>query len=159
MDTRFNFRLDREALLAFHKYCIEKNIIPSDLLRDYIYDILSKNGVDCSKFVKYRPNTPVKDKPIPLGMRYKVLSRDNFKCTLCGESPATNPKIKLHVDHIISKVKGGETIMENLWSVCSDCNLGKGTDNVLTSTNNNECEHVSTPKKIIFDPLTGEPLQ
>lgn len=62
---------------------------------------------------------------INLRLRYKVLKRDNFKCVLCGRSPAKDINIELHVDHIIPYSKGGETIIENLQTLCSECNLGK----------------------------------
>ena len=29
------------------------------------------------------------------------MKRDNFKCCLCGASPAKDPSIELHIDHII----------------------------------------------------------
>ena len=63
---------------------------------------------------------------IPLGMRFKVLSRDRFKCVLCGDSPATNLGCVLHVDHILPWSKGGATAPENLRSLCKSCNLGRG---------------------------------
>jgi 5-methylcytosine-specific restriction endonuclease McrA len=64
-------------------------------------------------------------KNINLRLRFKVLYRDNFKCGKCGRSPATNPKIELHVDHIKPYSKGGETELSNLQTLCSDCNQGK----------------------------------
>lgn len=62
---------------------------------------------------------------INLRLRYQVLKRDNFKCVICGRSPAKDPNIELHIDHIIPWSKGGETIIDNLRTLCSDCNLGK----------------------------------
>lgn len=62
---------------------------------------------------------------INLRLRFLVMRRDNFKCVICGRSPATDPKIILHVDHIKPWEKGGETIIENLQTLCSDDNLGK----------------------------------
>ena len=62
---------------------------------------------------------------INLRLRFKVFQRDNFKCCSCGASPALDPSITLHVDHIIPWAKGGETVMENLQTLCSKCNLGK----------------------------------
>jgi len=62
---------------------------------------------------------------INLRLRFLVMRRDNFKCVICGRSPATDPKIILHVDHIKAWEKGGETIFENLQTLCSDDNLGK----------------------------------
>lgn len=58
-------------------------------------------------------------------LRYQVLKRDNFKCCACGASPAKNPLVELHIDHIIPWSKGGETLIDNLQTLCSDCNLGK----------------------------------
>lgn len=61
-----------------------------------------------------------------LGLRYSVLLRDRFRCVLCGRSPATHPRVSLHVDHHHPLAAGGETTIENLRTLCSDCNLGKG---------------------------------
>lgn len=58
-------------------------------------------------------------------LRFLVMRRDNFKCKICGTSPAANPKIVLHVDHIKAWANGGETVIENLQTLCSTCNIGK----------------------------------
>lgn len=57
------------------------------------------------------------------GLRYDVMKRDGFRCVLCGRSAEDG--VLLHVDHIIPVSKGGRTIMENLQTLCSECNLGK----------------------------------
>lgn len=62
---------------------------------------------------------------INLRTRFLVLQRDNFKCCICGASPAKNPGVVLHVDHIKPWSKGGETVVENLQTLCADCNIGK----------------------------------
>lgn len=62
---------------------------------------------------------------INLRMRFLVMKRDNFKCCMCGRSPATTPGLELHIDHIVPWSKGGETVIDNLQTLCSDCNLGK----------------------------------
>lgn len=62
---------------------------------------------------------------ISVGLRFKILKRDNFKCCACGASPAKDPNVELHIDHIIPWSKGGETTEENLQTLCSKCNLGK----------------------------------
>ena len=59
-------------------------------------------------------------------LRYQVLKRDCFKCCICGASPAKDSAVELHVDHIVPWSRGGETTMENLQTLCSKCNLGKG---------------------------------
>ena len=62
---------------------------------------------------------------INLRLRFLVMKRDSFKCCMCGRSPATTPNLILHIDHIVPWSKGGETVMENLQTLCQDCNLGK----------------------------------
>lgn len=56
-------------------------------------------------------------------LRYDVLKRDNFRCTICGRSAADG--VTLHVDHIKPVSKGGKTEMSNLRTLCDYCNLGK----------------------------------
>ena len=63
---------------------------------------------------------------ISLGLRFRVLHRDRFKCALCGDSPAVNLSCVLHVDHIVPWSKGGQTAIDNLRSLCGSCNLGRG---------------------------------
>jgi hypothetical protein len=58
-------------------------------------------------------------------LRFLVMKRDNFKCKNCGRSPAADPTIILHVDHIKAWANGGETVLINLQTLCSKCNIGK----------------------------------
>lgn len=58
-------------------------------------------------------------------LRFDVFKRDNFKCCICGASPAKDVSIELHIDHIIPWSKGGETEIDNLQTLCSRCNIGK----------------------------------
>ncbi len=60
-----------------------------------------------------------------LRLRFKVMQRDNFTCKQCGASPAKDPSVDLHIDHILAWSKGGDTVLENLQTLCSKCNLGK----------------------------------
>jgi hypothetical protein len=60
-----------------------------------------------------------------LRLRWHVLRRDRFTCCGCGASPALRPEVELHVDHIVPWSKGGATVLENLQTLCSKCNLGK----------------------------------
>ena len=61
-----------------------------------------------------------------IGLRFKVLQRDRFRCQLCGRSPATELGCILHVDHIVPFSKKGKTTFENLRALCAECNFGRG---------------------------------
>jgi len=105
----------RKALEAFVKSMNEEG------------NISSMEGI---KKLKIQPGTKHKTKrDINWRLRFLVLKRDNFKCKACGRSPATDPKVVLHVDHIKAWANGGETVLENLQTLCSKCNIGKS--NVL----------------------------
>ena len=56
-------------------------------------------------------------------LRYAVLQRDNSTCQRCGRGIADG--VKLAVDHKIPVDMGGTTTIDNLWTLCTDCNGGK----------------------------------
>lgn len=56
-------------------------------------------------------------------VRYNVMRRDGFRCVLCGRSAKDG--VTLHVDHIIPVSKGGKSTMDNLRTLCEECNRGK----------------------------------
>lgn len=64
-------------------------------------------------------------KIVTLTMRYQILARDRFRCQACGNSPATDPACKLHVDHVVPFARGGRTTAGNLRALCAACNIGK----------------------------------
>jgi hypothetical protein len=59
-------------------------------------------------------------------LRFRVFQRDRFRCVACGRSPATDLNIILHADHITPIALCGKTTIENLQTLCEECNLGKG---------------------------------
>lgn len=58
--------------------------------------------------------------------RLRVLKRDNYTCQSCG---ATD--VPMHVDHIVPRVAGGTSDMDNLQALCVPCNLAKGSKSVF----------------------------
>lgn len=62
---------------------------------------------------------------VPPSMRYRVLHRDGFRCVKCGRCPATEPEVRLHVDHVLPWSRGGSSTEDNLQTLCAECNLGK----------------------------------
>lgn len=85
-------------------------------------DTLTNALVDIDKNTYTRR---LSSRDINLRLRFLVMSRDNFKCCFCGASPAKDPSVELHVDHIKPWAKGGETEIDNLQTLCSRCNQGK----------------------------------
>jgi 5-methylcytosine-specific restriction endonuclease McrA len=68
--------------------------------------------------------------PAPLSpkLRFSLFKRDSYRCQICGR--AAKDGIQLVIDHKIPASKGGQTVEENLWTLCYDCNAGKGLDDV-----------------------------
>ena len=58
-----------------------------------------------------------------LKLRFMVLRRDGFRCQYCGKTAQDN--IKLHIDHVKPKNRGGTYEIDNLITACKECNLGK----------------------------------
>ena len=110
----------RNALQAFVDY------INSDEKQEEITNVSKQKSI-----TTFSENKDICDvyhktsRDINLRMRFKVLQRDNFKCCTCGASPAKDPSVELHIDHIMPWSKGGETEIDNLQTLCSKCNLGK----------------------------------
>jgi len=80
---------------------------------------------DVREQIEYRVS---KTRVVPASVRVRILDRDNFRCVFYGRSPATDPGIKLHIDHKIPFSKGGRTTIDNLQTLCQDCNLGKSDE-------------------------------
>lgn len=55
-------------------------------------------------------------------LRFRVLTRDLFTCRYCGATP---PDVKLQVDHIVPRSRGGLDVATNLVTACAQCNGGK----------------------------------
>lgn len=124
----------RNALEAFIKYINSDDI--DDSSASHQHEEPSKVETSTiqqkqSSSVKHEDKRDIRSqkrkttRDINLRLRFRVMARDNFKCCMCGRSPATDPTVVLHVDHIKPWAKGGETTMENLQTLCSKCNLGK----------------------------------
>ena len=60
---------------------------------------------------------------VPRGLRKEVFKRDNYRCVECGASK--DDGATLHVDHKIPVSKGGTDELDNLQTLCSECNLNK----------------------------------
>ena len=63
---------------------------------------------------------------VPLKLRHLVMRQDKYRCRLCGASPANGRTDALQIDHIKPWALGGETVIDNLQTLCEECNSGKG---------------------------------
>ncbi len=81
-----------------------------------VRSIVGINKGEIKHFTKREPSARLK---------VQVLMRDGNKCRLCGVE-CNDGLHNIHFDHIIPWSKGGETTLENLQVLCSDCNLAKG---------------------------------
>lgn len=62
---------------------------------------------------------------IPLKVRWDVLKRDDYRCRRCGKSPSSDHRVELEVDHDKPVARGGRNEIENLLTLCRECNQGK----------------------------------
>ena len=112
-ETHYNQRFfQMECLVCGHKYHANG------------CDVWLRKCPNCQSAVKRAIKN--RSRVISDKMRYQVLKRDHFKCCACGASPSKDASVELHIDHIIPWSRGGETTLENLQTLCSRCNLGKG---------------------------------
>jgi len=56
-------------------------------------------------------------------MRWQVFQRDDWKCVSCGRS--SHDDVILNMDHILPRSKGGPDRIDNLQTLCWECNIGK----------------------------------
>jgi hypothetical protein len=58
--------------------------------------------------------------PISVRKRFQVFQRDMYRCCICQRSG-----VRLELDHIVPVSLGGSDKVENLQTLCWDCNRGK----------------------------------
>lgn len=76
-------------------------------------------------------------------IRFQVLQRDGFTCQYCGRRP---PAVRLHVDHIVPKSRGGSDNPDNLQAACTRCNHGKAAalvDGIATEVEDDPLRELS----------------
>lgn len=68
---------------------------------------------------------------LSLELRQWVEDRAGGRCEYCRIAQQDEPFFRFHVDHIVARQHGGETVPENLALACHFCNRHKGPN--LTS--------------------------
>jgi len=84
----------------------------------------TKKKISRSKLVDSISSKPYyKRESITPRLRYLVFKRDNYRCKICGRSQEDG--VILEVDHLDPNSKGGPYTLENLKTLCRDCNRGR----------------------------------
>jgi len=91
---------------------------------DWVNDEEAYSKKTANKTVRIKNSQRTPRNP-SLRLKFIVMRRDRFSCNHCGRSPARDVEVILNIDHIIPWSKGGETRLDNLQTLCQDCNLGK----------------------------------
>lgn len=63
-----------------------------------------------------------------LTLRFVVFKRDSYRCQICGATAQDG--CKLEVDHKVPVAKGGLDELDNLQTLCFECNRGKGISDI-----------------------------
>jgi hypothetical protein len=115
-----NFGTWQKALERFVEFINSEEVETEQTIKTKSEIVEPGNTVKSETAIHHKTN-----RNINLRLRFLVMRRDNFKCNACGKSPTNNPGTELHIDHIVAWDNGGETIFENLQTLCSGCNIGK----------------------------------
>jgi HNH endonuclease/Homing endonuclease associated repeat len=90
------------------------------------FDSVNEETIKAEEVSYSSPQKIVAQKPLrkalSLRKRFFVLKRDQFTCQLCGKSGVG---VRLEVDHKVSVYDGGTDALDNLWTMCFECNRGK----------------------------------
>jgi len=130
-DTRF-----KEYGLAIHPFCYRIKTDDINLYENTYFFLpdkyldyplekwrkeISQNIINKFKKIKKECNHK-KRNPIESRLRHEVFKRDDYKCKECGK---TKKESVLHCDHIIPVSQGGTDELDNLQTLCAECNLAK----------------------------------
>lgn len=61
---------------------------------------------------------------VALRTRFLIFRRDSYRCQICGRSAQDG--VILEVDHKMPVAENGNGDTDNLWTLCFECNRGKG---------------------------------
>lgn len=118
----------------WHKHMIGKTwTVAEDVCEalDFARQYFSRKVVNTPKI----PETPTPGLPrrprrqsLSNRLRFLILKRDHYACQMCGRTALQG--YQLQIDHKLARKNGGSDELENLWTLCSLCNNGKGIESL-----------------------------
>lgn len=126
------FRVSEENNVAERTLILDEDVFEAvvklsadyDDIKEYVQEAILKslpdNYENMDEWLKANKRRNVKK-----GVRYEVLSRADFRCEACGDSPKVNNECVLHVDHIVPRTMGGLDNITNYQCLCERCNISK----------------------------------
>ena len=91
------------------------------IINDIIYKINQKRGSFYLSKNIWDAICHVERGKVTNKLRFEVYDRDRQRCCQCGKKSN-----KLEIDHIIPIAKGGKSTLDNLQTLCHECNIKKG---------------------------------
>ncbi len=76
--------------------------------------------------------------------RRAIFARDHWTCQYCGRE-----RVKLTVDHVVPRCKGGSSSWDNIVTSCAPCNRRKG-DRLPVQANMHPLKRPKAPSPTIF---------
>lgn len=88
-----------------------------------VFTLIKPMKYQYHKKTKHKTTNKRKRTHIPRGLRHEVFKHDNYTCVECGARK--DDGATLHVNHKIPVSKGGSDELDNLQTLCKECNLNK----------------------------------
>lgn len=99
-------------------------IFGEDIVKNRINELNKRNGTFYLNKEIWNAICRVERGRVSNKMRRKIYERDNYRCRCCGRS---QNEVDLEIDHIVPIAKGGKSTLDNLQTLCAECNKRKGT--------------------------------
>lgn len=101
------------------------------MVRFPLTELLQISVIPRQSFLATTQRSTTKRRAVSKKIRLLILERDGYRCCLCGR---TAKETKLEVDHKKPVAKGGTDSLNNLWTLCIDCNRGKSDLSLSNAT-------------------------
>lgn len=121
--TRNQICISCGGLPASEYFNLDNSILLCHLCAENIMEIvhMARYGEYIRRDNKPKIRNGYAKKKIPANLRAQVHEKHEYKCVTCGTQK------DLTCDHIKPESLGGETVLDNLQTMCKSCNSSKGT--------------------------------